>query len=178
MVGNCSRCSLLARGDFWIRGIFLIMINTGFLIGIYVAAVQICGAKMWTRIPVSHNALMTCSLWYSKVFPSLWNIYFSQLGAEANLQYSRINDAIIKDYFYFFKNKPQNKNTDTKELVYSIWPPFFSIIVSICLRNDVDVFKIESSDILFHFSSIAVLSEPILGSEVEFVFFAKTLYIA
>ena len=55
---------------------------------------------------------------------------------------------------------------------------FFSIIVLTHLRNDSLAFKINSSDILFHSSSIAVLSEPIFRWEVAFVLFSKTLHIA
>ena len=54
----------------------------------------------------------------------------------------------------------------------------FSIIVSTCLRNDLHAFKIDSSDILFHSSSITVFSEPIFGREVVFVSFSKTPHIA
>ena len=43
-------------------------------------------------------------------------------------------------------------------------------------ENDLHAFKINSSDILFHSSSI-VLSEPIFGWEVAFVLFSKTSYI-
>ena len=35
-------------------------------------------------------------------------------------------------------------------------------------------FKVNSSDILFYSSSIAVLSEPIFGWEVEFILFSET----
>ena len=54
----------------------------------------------------------------------------------------------------------------------------FSIIVSTCLRNDLYALKINSSDILFHFFSIAVLSKPIFGWEVAFVLFSKMHHIA
>ena len=54
----------------------------------------------------------------------------------------------------------------------------FSIIVSTRLRNGFHAFKINSSDILFHSSSIAVLSEPIFGWEVAFVLFSITPHIA
>ena len=47
----------------------------------------------------------------------------------------------------------------------------FSIIVSTGLPNDLHAFKINSSEILFHSSSIAVLSEPIFGWEVVFVLY-------
>ena len=41
------------------------------------------------------------------------------------------------------KNKQQNKKIDTKQKIYSIWPPFFfSIIVSTRIRNDSNVFKL------------------------------------
>ena len=50
-----------------------------------------------------------------------------------------------------------------------------TIIVSIHLWNDLHAFKINSIDILFHFSSIAVLIEPIFWWEVAFVSFSKTL---
>ena len=42
---------------------------------------------------------------------------------------------------------------------------FFSVIVSTRPRKDLAAFKINSSDILFHSSSIAILSEPILRWE-------------
>ena len=50
------------------------------------------------------------------------------------------------------------------------------MVVSTCLRNDLHAFKINSSDILFHSSSIAVLSEPIFGREVAFVLFCLLKY--
>ena len=46
----------------------------------------------------------------------------------------------------------------------------FSNNVSTRLRNDLHTVKINSSDILFHSSSVAVLSEPIFGWEVGFFF--------
>ena len=56
---------------------------------------------------------------------------------------------------------------------------FFSIFVSTRLRNDLHALRIDSSDVLFHSSSIAVSSEPIFRWEVAFVlFFSKTLHIA
>ena len=54
----------------------------------------------------------------------------------------------------------------------------FSIIVPTRLRNDLHAFKINSSDILFHSFSIAVLSEPIFGRKIAFVLFSKTPHIA
>ena len=48
---------------------------------------------------------------------------------------------------------------------------FLKIIVSTGFQTDLHAFKINSSDILIHSSSMAVLSEPIFGSEVAFVFF-------
>ena len=53
----------------------------------------------------------------------------------------------------------------------------FLIIVSAYLRNDLHALKINSSDILFHSFSIEVLSKPLFGWEVAFVFFSKTLHI-
>ena len=50
----------------------------------------------------------------------------------------------------------------------------FSIILSTWFRNDLHVFKINSSNILFHSFSVAVLSDPIFESEVAFVLFSKT----
>ena len=50
---------------------------------------------------------------------------------------------------------------------------FFNIL-STCLRNDLHAFKINSPDILFHSSLIAILSEPIFEWEVAFVLFRKT----
>ena len=51
---------------------------------------------------------------------------------------------------------------------------FFSIIVSTRLQNDLLTFKINSSDILFSSSSIAVFSEPIFRWGIVFVFLTKT----
>ena len=59
-----------------------------------------------------------------------------------------------------------------------MWPPFFFIIVSTRFRNDWLVFKINSSEILFHSSLISILSEPIIEWEVAFVLVCKTPYIA
>ena len=42
---------------------------------------------------------------------------------------------------------------------------FFSIVVSTRIRNDLHIFKVDSSDILFHSSSMVVLSEPMFGYE-------------
>ena len=42
------------------------------------------------------------------------------------------------------------------------------------LQNDLHIYEIKSSDILFHSSSIAVLSKPLFGWEVELVLFSKT----
>ena len=55
---------------------------------------------------------------------------------------------------------------------------FFSIILSIHIRNDLHAFKINSSEILFHSSLIAVLSESIFRWEDAFDLFSKILYIA
>ena len=80
----------------------------------------------------------------------------------------------IKDEVNFdIKQTQQNKKIDTKQYIYSIWPPFFSIILSTYLRNVLHAFKINSSDILFHSSSITVLSEPIFGREAAFVLLSK-----
>ena len=49
----------------------------------------------------------------------------------------------------------------------------FSVIVSTRLWNDLDAFKRNPSDILFHSSSKAVLSEQMFGSEVTFALFSK-----
>ena len=49
---------------------------------------------------------------------------------------------------------------------------FFSIIVSTHPLNDLHAFKINSLVILFHSSSIAVLSEPIFEWEVVLVLFS------
>ena len=76
------------------------------------------------------------------------------------------------------KNKQQSKKIHTKLYIYSVWPPFFKIILSTILRNDLHVLKINSSDILFHSSSIAVLSEPIFQWEVTLVLFSKMFPIA
>ena len=54
----------------------------------------------------------------------------------------------------------------------------FSIIVSTHLRNDFPAFKINSSDTLFHSSSVAVLIEPIYEWEAAFLLFSKTPHIA
>ena len=51
------------------------------------------------------------------------------------------------------------------------------IIMSTCLWNDLNAFKINSSDILFHSSSIAVLSEPIFQWKVTCVLFSKMPHI-
>ena len=45
----------------------------------------------------------------------------------------------------------------------------FSIIESTCLRNDLYPFKINSSNILFHYSTVAVISGPIFWWEAVFV---------
>ena len=50
---------------------------------------------------------------------------------------------------------------------------FISFIVSTRFRNDLHVFKINSSDILFHSSSIAVLSESIFRWELHLFCFLK-----
>ena len=44
----------------------------------------------------------------------------------------------------------------------------FSIIL-LTLQNDFHAFKINSSDILLHFSSVAALSEPIFGCAFYFL---------
>ena len=54
----------------------------------------------------------------------------------------------------------------------------FSITVSTHFRNYLYAFKINSSDILFHSFSIAVLSEPIFGWEIAFVLFYEMPQIA
>ena len=54
----------------------------------------------------------------------------------------------------------------------------FKSFDAICFRNDLHVFKINSEDILYHFSSIAVLNETVFGWEVAFVLFSKTRYLA
>ena len=51
----------------------------------------------------------------------------------------------------------------------------FSFIVSNHLRNDLNTFKINSSDILVHSSSIAVLRELTVGWEVALGDTMKTL---
>ena len=51
---------------------------------------------------------------------------------------------------------------------------FFSIIVSTPIRNDLHVPRINSFDIYFHSSSIAVLKKTIFGWGVVFVLFSKT----
>ena len=55
---------------------------------------------------------------------------------------------------------------------------FFSIILSTRFLIDSHAFKIDSSYILFHSPSIAVLSESIFGWEVDFVLLSQTLYVA
>ena len=50
----------------------------------------------------------------------------------------------------------------------------FKITISTRIQNDLYAFKINSSDILFHSPTIAVLSEPIFGWEDVFVLFSKT----
>ena len=53
----------------------------------------------------------------------------------------------------------------------------FSIIVLTHLRNNLHAFKIDSSDILYHSSSIAGLNEPIFGLEVTIVLLSKRPHI-
>ena len=55
---------------------------------------------------------------------------------------------------------------------------FKIIIVSTQLQKDLHASKINSSNILFHSSSPAVLNEPIFAWEVVFVLFSKTPHIA
>ena len=52
---------------------------------------------------------------------------------------------------------------------------FFGYCINTPSKQFACNFKLNSSDILFHSSSIAVLSEPIFGWEV--VLFSKTLHI-
>ena len=52
-----------------------------------------------------------------------------------------------------------------------------SIIVWTRLQKNLNAFNINSSDIWYHFSSIAMLSEAIFVWEVEFVLFSKTSHI-
>ena len=59
--------------------------------------------------------------------------------------------------------------------IYLSISSYSSIYLSIW--NDFPAFKIKSSDILFHSSLIAVLSEPIFRPEVAFVLFSKTPHI-
>ena len=54
----------------------------------------------------------------------------------------------------------------------------FQLLKSKRLRNDLYAFKINYSDILFHSSSITILSEPIFGWEIAFILFSKTPHIA
>ena len=49
----------------------------------------------------------------------------------------------------------------------------FSIIVSTCLQNNLHTFKINSTDIIFHSSSIADLSEPTFRWEVTYFLLYK-----
>ena len=51
----------------------------------------------------------------------------------------------------------------------------FSIVASLHLRNDLHAFTIDSSDILFHSSSIAVLNEPIFEWEDLFVLLSRLI---
>ena len=53
----------------------------------------------------------------------------------------------------------------------------FFIIETKRHRNGLHAFKINSSDILFHSSSIVVLSKQIFRCEVAFVLFSRTPYI-
>ena len=57
-----------------------------------------------------------------------------------------------------------------------MWPPFFSVIVSTPPRKALHAFKINSSNILFDSSSIAVLSESIFGGKVTFFVFENAPY--
>ena len=53
-----------------------------------------------------------------------------------------------------------------------------STIVSTIFRNDFHTFKINSSDILFHSSSISPLAELNFGYEVAFVLFSKAPHVS
>ena len=55
---------------------------------------------------------------------------------------------------------------------------FFQLFYQHALEMTCIAFKINSSDILFHSSSIAVLSEQIFGWEVAFVLFSKMPHMA
>ena len=59
-----------------------------------------------------------------------------------------------------YQKVPLGQGTQRLDNISAI---LFTIIVSTHLRNDLHAFKINSSDILFHSSSIEVLSEPIFG---------------
>ena len=77
---------------------------------------------------------------------------------------------------FHLKNKQPFKKIDTKQYIYSICPPFsFSDIFSTRLRNDLHDFKINSSDILFQSSSIAVYPNQYLGGKL--LLFSKTPHI-
>ena len=67
--------------------------------------------------------------------------------------------------------------TNTLRLLISIWPFFFSINQSTRFQDDLHTFKMNSSDISIHSSSIAVLREPTFGWDVEIGLFSKTLHI-
>ena len=125
------------------------------------------------------------NVWFSLVS---WHINYYWLliakscfyiqGAKAKLGIFKYNNKQLYDktrLILILKNKQQNKKKDTKQWIHSIWPQFFSIIVLTHLSK---WFKINSSDILFHSSSIVVLSEPIFRWEVAFVLFSKMPHIA
>ena len=55
---------------------------------------------------------------------------------------------------------------------------FFQLLTQFTFENDLHAFNLNSSYILLHYFSIAVLSEPIFGWEVALILFSKTPQIA
>ena len=93
-------------------------------------------------------------------------IYIYILGVAEKLWiiYYKNKRLYYKAKLILIKKKHQNKKIHKKNPVNLLnMVAIFSMIVSTHLRNDVHAFKINSLDILFYSSSIAILSEPIFG---------------
>ena len=77
-----------------------------------------------------------------------------------------------------------NKKIDEKQygnhFFFQLLYADMQIILKVCWRllRNLHAFKINSSDILFHSLSIAVLSKPMFEWEVAFVLFSKMPHIA
>ena len=120
----------------------------------------------------THNIYMPLIYKYIYIYTHTHNIYINNINniyiyIYIYIQYLLYIDSIIKKrLILILKNKQERRSTQNNKCTqhgcfFFFFFFFFTIILSTRLGNHLHALKINSSDILFHSSAMAVLSEPI-----------------